>query len=53
MRSRWHLLFQREEENAERASGLSQSNYYYRGGVFFVCPLLLNRFRYPSSNVPI
>ena len=34
-------------------SGLSRSNYYYRGDVFFVCPLLLNRFRYPSSNVPI
>jgi hypothetical protein len=35
------------------ASGLSQSNYYYKGDVFFVCPLLLNRSRYPSNNVPI
>jgi hypothetical protein len=34
-------------------SGLSQSNYYYKGDVFFVCPLLLNRSRYPSNNVPI
>ena len=35
------------------ASGLSQSNYYYEGGVFFVCPFLLNLFRYPSNNVRI
>jgi hypothetical protein len=34
-------------------SGLSQSNYYYEGGVFFVCPFLLNLFRYPSNNVRI
>ncbi len=35
------------------SSGLSQSNYYYKGDVFFACLLLLNRFRYPSSNAPI
>jgi len=34
-------------------SGLSQSNYYYEGNVFFMCPLLLNRSRYPNNNAPI
>ena len=34
-------------------SGLSQSNRYYMGDVFFVCPLLLSHFPYPSNNVSI
>jgi hypothetical protein len=36
-----------------KTSGLSQSNYYYEGGVFSVCPLLLNRSRYWNNNAPI
>jgi hypothetical protein len=35
------------------SSGLSQSNHYYKSDVCFVCPLLLNRFSYPSNSVPI
>lgn len=38
---------------ANATSGLSQSNHYYEGDVFLVCPLLLNLSRYPNSNVPI
>jgi hypothetical protein len=34
-------------------SGLSQSNYYYEGNVFPMCPLLLIRFHYPNNSAPI
>jgi len=34
-------------------SGLSQSNHYYEGGVFSMCPLLLNRSRYWNNNALI
>ena len=35
------------------ASGLSQSNYYYEGSVFLMCPLLLSHSRYLNNNAPI
>jgi hypothetical protein len=38
---------------AREPSGLSQSNYYYKGGVFSMCPLLLSRSGYLNNNVPI
>ena len=37
----------------QRASGLSQSNYYYEGDVSVMCRSLLSRSRYPNNSAPI